>query len=187
MIGLPTLADRDAADTADVAGAVHQMPTTRPLRPCTAPHCRTLTSAGRCPTHARHHDPHRATAALGYTARDWQPFRRYFLARLVAAGILPVCGAALEFGPRTTDSACRQEGLVNFTSHDGTSLHLDHEPPLRDDERGSVRAICDETRIQLLCTTCHQAKTMRERRQAAALEPTPEPATGPDPGGARKC
>jgi hypothetical protein len=129
------------------------------------PHCPALLPRGvsRCPTHARQQEQIRGTAhARGYTSRDWQPFRRRFLAALVQAGIGPVCGAALPDGPRQRDSACRDAGLFTFTSADGSSLHLDHEPALRDDERSDVRAVCDLNRIVLKCQACHAAKTARD-------------------------
>jgi hypothetical protein len=120
----------------------------------------------RCLTHARQQDQLRGTAhARGYTYRDWQPFRRRFLAALVQAGIVPVCGAALPEGPVSRDSACRDAGLLTFTSTDGSSLHLDHEPALRDDERGDVRAVCDPLRIVLKCQACHAAKTAKETHE----------------------
>ena len=136
---------------------------TAPLRPCPTPRCPNLTSGGPCPDHARQQEQRRGTAhARGYTYRDWQPFRRRFLAALVEAGLVPICGAALPTGPQTRDSACRDAGLFTFASADGSSLHLDHEPALTDDERRSVAAVCDVHRIQLLCASCHQVKTNAE-------------------------
>jgi hypothetical protein len=118
----------------------------------------TVTGGGRCPSC----DRRRGTAhARGYD-RDWLTFRPHFLAQLVEAGVLPVCGAALPTGPHTTDSACQAAGLFTFTSADGSSLHLDHEPPLTDTERRNARAVCDVRRVQLLCVACHLAKTRRE-------------------------
>jgi hypothetical protein len=123
--------------------------------------CRRLVY-GRCPTCARLLDQARGTAhARGYD-RAWLAFRPVFIARLVEAGILPVCGAALPAGPHTADSCCRAAGLLTFSNPDGSSLHLDHDPPLRDDERRDVAAVCDPQRIQLLCAACHSTKTVRE-------------------------
>jgi len=117
-----------------------------------------VTGGGRCPAC----DRHRGTAhARGYD-RDWLTFRPRFLARLVWAGVLPVCGATLPTGPRTQDSACQAAGLFVFTSADGSSMHLDHEPPLTDAERHDARAVCNERRVQLLCQACHASKTWRE-------------------------
>ena len=131
-----------------------------PLRPCSAPGCPTLTTGGPCQAHARQREQRRGTAhSRGYTYRDWQPFRRRFLAALVRADILPVCGAALPSGPINRDSACLQAGLLIFTSQDGSSLHLDHEPELEDHERSNVAAVCDPDRIVLKCASCHARKT----------------------------
>lgn len=77
---------------------------------------------------------------------------------LVSAGIPPCCGAALPDGPKTQDSQCAASGLMVFASANGASLHLDHEPPLRPEERGDTVAVTDENRIQLLCSLCHAAK-----------------------------
>jgi hypothetical protein len=136
---------------------------TAPLRPCAASGCPTLVHHGRCPIHARQQEQYRGTAhQRGYTSRDWQPFRRRFLAALVEANVVPVCGAALPDGPRSRDSQCRDDGVFTYTSRDGSSLHLDHEPPLADWERRNPVIVCDVTRIQLLCAQCHQRKTARE-------------------------
>jgi 5-methylcytosine-specific restriction endonuclease McrA len=79
---------------------------------------------------------------------------------LISAGIAPVCGAIVPGGPTTRDSRCKADGLLT-----SGSLHFDHEPPLRDDERGDRRAVENPRRIQLLCGDCHRAKTQRERGQ----------------------
>ena len=139
---------------------------TAPSRPCTGsptcPHFR-----GACPDHGVRHqaqqrDRIRGTAhARGYTRQDWQPFRRRFMAMLVDAGILPVCGAALPSGPARRDSACLEAGVFTYTSEDGSSLHLDHEPELHDHERTIVAAVCDPDRIVLKCRSCHARKTAR--------------------------
>ena len=120
-------------------------------------------NAGPCPTCSRQNEQRRGTAhARGYTFRDWVPFRRRFLAALVEAGITPCCGASLPTGPRPDASQCRAAGLLTFTSADGSSLHLDHEPALHDYERKDPIAICDPNRIVLLCRACHGSKTARE-------------------------
>lgn len=135
------------------------------LRPCAEPGCPTLVPSGRCATHARQADQHRGTAeARGYTWRDWTPFRRRFLALLVEANILPVCGAALPDGPAQRDSACRDAGLFTYTSQDGSSLHFDHEPALEEWERSDPTKVCDPHRIVLKCASCHNAKTARTAR-----------------------
>ena len=135
------------------------------LRLCPTPGCPTLTVGGPCPVHRRQRERQRGTAhARGYTYTDWQPFRRLHLRRLVEAGILPVCGAALPSGPAPTHSQCHQQGVLTWASLDGSSLHLDHDPPLCESERQDPRAVCDSTRIVLLCQACHAAKTMKENR-----------------------
>ncbi len=128
-----------------------------PMRPC-AGGCGALVRKGRCPACAPDIDRRRGTAASrGYDV-FWAKFRLAFIASLVALGIVPVCGAALPDGPRTAHSKCKAAGLLTFASADGSSLHLDHEPPLRDEERGDRRAVCDPLRIQLLCASCHAQK-----------------------------
>jgi len=133
------------------------MPTSA-SRPCPWPRCSNLQP---CPTHARSTDRARGTAhQRGYNGA-WLAFRPQFIAALVQAGILPVCGAALPTGPHTQDSQCQAQGLFTYTSTDGSSLHLDHEPELQDWERHNVRAVCDPERIVLLCRECHAQKRKR--------------------------
>jgi hypothetical protein len=118
--------------------------------------------SGRCPACAAKREQQRGTAShRGYGAW-WKRFRTAFIALLIGAGVAPVCGAALPDGPRTQDSACRQQGLLTFESADGSSLHFDHEPPLADEERTQRSIVCMPTRIQLLCAACHAAKTARQ-------------------------
>ena len=83
---------------------------------------------------------------------------------LIALDIPPVCGAALPTGPRTTDSACAQAGIWN-----ADRLHLDHEPPLTDAERAHTALVCDPNRVQWLCFSCHQAKTLRQNPQGGRV------------------
>jgi len=73
-------------------------------------------------------------------------------------GILPVCGARLDGGPQGDHSECRRLGLTTFQSADGTSLHVDHDPPLTDLERSDPERVCDPLRVQLLCAECHARK-----------------------------
>ena len=47
-------------------------------------------------------------------------------------------------------------------SADGSSLHLDHEPPLQDWERKDKARVCDMNRIVLKCARCHSIKTARD-------------------------
>lgn len=76
---------------------------------------------------------------------------------LLEAGIPPICGARLPTGPQTQDSRCDQDGRNTMEA-----LHFDHEPPLTDAERTQPAHVCDPNRIQLLCASCHSAKTDRE-------------------------
>lgn len=89
----------------------------------------------------------------------WRAFRLYFIGLLVAAGIAPICGAALPDGPQTSHSRCKAHGLETWRSADGSDLHLDHEPGLLPHERIDSLKVCDPKRIQLLCAACHTAKT----------------------------
>lgn len=137
---------------------------TAPLRPCPEPQCPILTRGGPCPEHARQREQRRGTAsARGYN-QSWVRFRPTFIAALVDAGILPVCGAALPTGPKPTASQCHAQGVSTFTSADGSSLHLDHEPALDDWERRDPARVCQMDRIVLLCQACHAAKTLAEAR-----------------------
>ncbi len=141
-----------------------------PLRPC-AGGCGRRVQAGRCPAcESRHKEAQgrgtpRSGRAGGYD-RHWEAFRRQLAAALVEQGIPLVCGAALPDGPKTTHSRCKAEGVWTFDSSNGTSLHYDHEPELRDEERGDPAAVCDARRIQLLCGSCHAAKQRVHRRSA---------------------
>jgi hypothetical protein len=82
---------------------------------------------------------------------------------LVEAGVAPVCGAVLPGGPVTTDSRCQALGWTIFSSEDGSSLHLDHEPALTAEERRQPEIVCDPLRIQLLCKIDHAVKTASGR------------------------
>jgi len=130
---------------------------TAPLRPCSAG-CGALVVRGRCAACSRHREQQRGTATQRGYGAAWLRFRPRFLAALVEAGILPVCGAALPDGPQTNDSACKAAGRLTFRSDDGSSLHFDHDPPLQEHERGRPDAVCDVRRVQLLCASCHARK-----------------------------
>jgi hypothetical protein len=129
----------------------------------------------------RHCDAHRHDRAAQRFPREnrhargydyaWAGFMARFPSHLVVSGIPPVCGATLPDGPQTHDSQCRALGLLTFTSADGSALHGDHEPPLRDDERADHRAVCDPRRVQLLCAACHARK---EASRGGASWRTPE-------------
>lgn len=135
----------------------------RLLRPCVVPGCSALTTGGRCRDHARRIEQARGSAtARGYDAR-WRRFRRRFVATLIARDILPVCGARLA-GTPSPSSRCAADGLLTARSADGSDLHFDHDPPLTDVERSDWRAVCDETRIVLLCAEDHNRKTQHEQQ-----------------------
>jgi hypothetical protein len=106
-------------------------------------------------------EPYRGTAhARGYTF-GWRKFCAWLYRELIRLDILPICGAVLPGGPITNDSRCRAAGLQ--TGLGDSRLHWDHEPPLNAEERRHPKAVCDPTRVQLLCEHCHNAKTGRER------------------------
>lgn len=131
------------------------------LRNCANyPACGNLVPRGRCPTCETARDLRRGTSAeRGYDAA-WRRFRQALMSRMIQLGILPVCGAALPGGPEMRNSACKLAGRLN-----DQDLHFDHDPPLRPEERGSQRAICDPRRVGILCGSCHSAKTAREMRE----------------------
>lgn len=134
------------------------MPTAA-LRPC-AGHCGAYVPKGRCAACSRQTEQQRGSShQRGYT-KAWHAFRKRFVDMLVDQGILPVCGATLPGGPVTTDSTCKAAKHWN-----AEYLHLDHEPPLRDDERHDVSKVCDPLRVQLLCARDHGVKTRREQLQ----------------------
>jgi hypothetical protein len=134
------------------------------LKPCSYPGgCPKLVAEGRCDEHRdRRRDRYRGTAhERGYTF-GWRKFCAWLYRRLIQLDILPVCGAILPGGPVTTDSRCKSAGLL--TGAEGR-LHWDHAPALTAEERKNPRAVCDLARVQLLCETCHNAKTGREQRR----------------------
>lgn len=140
-----------------------------PLRPCLG-NCGARVKSGRCPACSRIVEQRRGSASQRGYGTSWEAFRLQFMSLLVQAGIAPVCGAALPDGPRTQDSQCQQQGVVN-----GDRLHLDHEPPLQEWERRIISRICDPSRVQFLCATCHSAKTRREQTggEGKSLRATP--------------
>lgn len=132
------------------------------LRACAVPGCPELTASERCDVHDRQYDMRRGTStSRGYGAR-WKHFRPVFLRRLIAADILPVCGARLS-GVPSPHSQCAAEGWLVARSADGSDLHYDHDPPLRDEERHDSSAVCDPDRITLLCASCHNRKSQAEQ------------------------
>lgn len=139
------------------------------LRPCSTPGCKSIVTSGRCQKCAGAAEQNRGTAhQRGYGAA-WMAFYGHFIATLVQAGIAPVCGAVLPAGPQTNHSRCKAEGLETWTNADGSRLHRDHEPPLEDHERADPEIVMNPTRLQLLCASCHSAKTARETGYANSL------------------
>lgn len=131
------------------------------LRACSEPGgCPELVESGRCPKHQRQTEQRRGTAtSRGYDSYWSKVFRPRFMRLLIAAGVAPVCGAALPGGPAMTASTCKAQGLLN-----DRHLHLDHDPPLRPEERGDRRAVCDPLRVGFLCRADHARKTQREQQ-----------------------
>lgn len=138
------------------------MPTAA-LRPCPAPHCRQLTKGGPCPTHRRQADQLRGSRHERGYGITWEDFRQQFMDRLIEAGIVPCCGAALPTGPSMQHSQCKAQGRLNIER-----LNLDHDPPLQDWERADRAKVEDETRVGFLCHHCHARKTFSESRTITA-------------------
>lgn len=134
------------------------------LRPCAGIACPNLVVAGRCPSCRRgSSDAQRGSAASrGYDA-GWRRFKVWFIHQLIRHGIVPACGARWPGLSLTGDSQCHAQGRIV-----ADRLHLDHTPPLTDAERSIPRVVCDKLRVQLLCETCHNAKTARENSDRAA-------------------
>jgi 5-methylcytosine-specific restriction protein A len=127
------------------------------LRPC-GPHCPVLVRSGRCAEHRRAAEQRRGSASRRGYGRFWERFRVWFISLLVSAGSAPVCGASLPGGPDTRRfSQCAQRGVLN-----DVDLHVDHEPPLTDEERTDRAKVCDPLRVGLLCASCHATKTAGE-------------------------
>lgn len=128
------------------------------LKPC-AGGCHRLVRRGRCPSCARVPEQQRGTATeRGYGA-EWRRFRLDFIDTLVARDIPPICGASLKWPVRLSASRCLSEGVESTHSGDWSSLHVHHDPPLEEWERGDVKRVCDEQRCGLLCRECHSAET----------------------------
>ena len=136
---------------------------TAPPRPCPSPGCAARVPRGYCSVHRKQLDRGRLTStARGYDVA-WARFRKRFITELVAAGLLPVCGASLPDGPQGDASECRRLGVLTFASADGSSLHLDHAPELTDAERnaatrGDRDAFDHLLRVRLLCAECHRRR-----------------------------
>lgn len=108
-----------------------------------------------------------SSSARGYGHYWATVFCPRFRQMLIAAGIPPVCGAALPGGPSMTDSRCKAEGRLVGDEHGRTRLHTDHDPPLRPEERRDRRKVCDPMRVGLLCGPCHSVKTQKEQASRA--------------------
>ena len=132
------------------------------LKPCGVKGggCPELVIEGLCPEHSRQNESYRGSAASrGYDSHWSKVFRPAFFAALIAAGVTPVCGAALPDGPSMADSECAAAGLLN-----AEKLHVDHSPPLATWERQHRKRVEDMSRVGLLCRSCHARKTQRESR-----------------------
>lgn len=138
------------------------------LRPC-AGGCGQLVGRGRCRTCANRLEQQRGSSTDRGYGQTWIRFRHWWLGELVRQLHVPICGATLDGGPVTDDSRCKVQGIDTYANADGSSLHLDHEPPLRDDERPDTSKVCNRFRIQLLCASCHSAKTERERQDVTEV------------------
>lgn len=130
------------------------------LTNCAEPGCPELVASGRCPAHARPYDRYRGSSTSRGYGSTWRAFRERFKTLLIAAGVAPVCGAALPDGPDMSASRCRALGILTWQR-----LHLHHHPPLRDDERADRRAVEDPRRVGFLCEPCHNAETAREQQR----------------------
>lgn len=131
------------------------------LRPCATPGCPELVTTGHCDAHKKQIEQKRGSASARGYGVTWRSFREWFINRLIAAGIVPCCGAALPGGPSMAWSRCRAEGRLTTDE-----LQLDHDPPLRADERRDRRAVEDWRRVGLLCRACHSRKTLAETASA---------------------
>lgn len=127
------------------------------LRPCSGG-CHALVKKGRCQDCSRKTEQVRGSAWQRGYRTNWNRFRTVtFPAMLADIGLLPTCGAALPDGPQTKDSQCKAQGYFN-----ADRLQLDHEPPLRPEERDEDAKVCDPKRVQYLCYDCHRRKTKRQ-------------------------
>lgn len=129
------------------------------LRACSGSGCggRNLVARGLCLDCARAVEQRRGTAASRGYDRYWLAFREKFPKLLLAAGLPRVCGASLPGGPVMTASQCRARGILN-----AMGLHLHHDPPLRPEERGNHRIVCNPLRVGYLCSSCHSQETQRQ-------------------------
>lgn len=125
-----------------------------PMKRClNAPRCDNRVRGGYCDRCAREREQERRrTGASPYGAR-WRRFAAAFYARLVEAGVAPVCGARLPATPATFDSLCAAESLLVFED-----LDVDHIHP---HEGENDARMWDVRNLQLLCHgRCHARKTV---------------------------
>ena len=136
------------------------------LRACAYPGgCPELTEGHLCTAHQKERESRRGSAhARGYTRHWRQVFIPLFERMLIAAGLAPVCGAALPDGPRMTESRCNSLGVLTFFNQDGSRLHLHHNPPLQEHERDDRQAVEDPRRVGFLCQSCHAAETLASQQ-----------------------
>lgn len=114
------------------------MSPTKGWRACPEPGCANLTHGGRCAEHQRH------------TANPWQPFYESPQWRRMSARV------------RAEDGSCRCTGECG-RGHpkpcaSTRQLEVDHRVALSD---GGPRL--DRANLRLLCRTCHEGKTHRDR------------------------
>lgn len=127
--------------------------------------CPNLTTETRCTACLRATETRRGSAhARGYTRHWRETFIPHFTGLLIAADIVPACGASLPCGPDLTGiSRCVAEGRLT-TQH----LHLHHDPPLTDAERKDRQAVEDPLRVGFVCVFCHNTETSKHQESSAA-------------------
>lgn len=119
---------------------------------CATPGCPCVVERGHCADHRRKRDQRRGSAASRGYDSAWQRCRAAFYAALVAADVVPACGATLPDVPSTGDSLCAQEGRLVLEE-----LDCDHIQP--HDGQSDPR-FWDHRNLQLLCHgRCHSRKT----------------------------
>src|SRR5437868_6954601 len=102
------------------------MSPTAVAKACSVPGCGVLVAHGRCVHHARQADRARGSAAARGYDRCWRARRTWFFHRLLALGMVPVCGARLPGAPETVDGLCAAEGQRTLNDR-----HVDHIVPHR--------------------------------------------------------
>jgi 5-methylcytosine-specific restriction endonuclease McrA len=128
------------------------------LRACTR--CGRPTSSSPCANCRRARNQQRGSSSARGYGQQWRHFVLGVRRRMISLGIVPQCGARLPEARVTADSTCAANGRL-VTAY----LQLDHIDPLEPYERRDPRIVCDPTRVQFLCESCHKAKTRREQEQ----------------------